>query len=174
MALYCNQIFHWDAPLLIAVVFCGSYGVGWLLCMPVGWAYPTGLMEVLSRMEIKLFLKLQMCCSAAFLLWFPGGTSCHWILFLSISSCRSLDASLSSLWGLGLNPLFVRCWVVFWYACMIDSLYLSGSGSTRIVFGSYAYMTIIYLLPLLDCIGNRSVWSECIFPVGISGWFMDA
>ena len=57
---------------------------------------------------------------------------------------------------------------------MIDYLDLSGYGRTRIAFWSYAYMTIIYLVPLLDCIGNSPVWSECIFPVGLSGWLMDA
>ena len=49
MALYCNQSFHWDVPQLIAVGFCGSYGVGWLLCMPVGWFYSTGVMESPDR-----------------------------------------------------------------------------------------------------------------------------
>ena len=64
--------------------------------------------------------------------------------------------------------------MIFLYAFTIDSLDISGRGSTRIVFGSNEYMTIIYLFPLLDLMGNFSVWSKCIFPVGIYGWLIDA
>ena len=45
MTLYCNRILHWDVPQLADVSFCGSYRVGWLLCMTMGWVYPTGVIE---------------------------------------------------------------------------------------------------------------------------------
>ena len=126
--------------------------------------------SVPTRMEIKWFLKVRICCSAAFLLWFPGGTSYHCICCFFISSWRSLDALLSSLWSCGLKPLFVRCWMIFWWASTIDSLDLFGRGLTIFEFGSYAFMTIIYFFPLLDWIVNCPVLLECIFPVGIYSW----
>ena len=43
---------------------------------------------------------------------------------------------------------------------------LSRSGLTRISFGSYVYMTITYLLPLIDCIGNRPFLVGVYLPCG--------
>ena len=102
--------------------------------------------------------------SAAFVQCRCGDTSWKWILRLEKKSFNLLGHSLSSICVCGLKPRFVRKSWRNAYTRTMSSCERDFIGVTRMAFVSLSNNTMMYLIPLLDAIGNRSFWSEKKFP----------
>ena len=72
--------------------------------------------------------------------------------------------SLSRIWVCGVNTRSVRYVCSFIIAFTMSRSDRDFNGSARIALASSMNITMMYLLPLLDVIGKRPVWSEKTFP----------
>ena len=108
----------------------------------------------------KCALKFRMATSAAFLLWHPGGTNSICILHVSLMcSFMFSEISLSRTCLMGTTPALRNRVISASYARIISASFLLVIGSTRIALLSISTITMMYLLPRCDLVGNCPVWS---------------
>jgi len=110
---------------------------------------------VLASTLKKCTLKFQITTSVALHLWHPGGTSSIsiWHLLQMIIFIAS-DTSLSRMCFLGIMPArFSRCINVWYVRVSSWSLQLL-SGSIRMTLLSIPTITMMYLLPCWERVGN--------------------
>ena len=105
-----------------------------------------------------------MARSVELLRWRCGWTNWYVTLFCLKYFLSASGHSLLSIYTCGLNPRSVRYSCNFVVALMISSCDLFFIGSARIAFMSCANSTMTYFLPLLDVMGNLSVWSVNTLP----------
>ena len=109
----------------------------------------------------KRALKFRMATSAPFLRWQPGGTSSIAILYSSlIIVFVASDTLLSRMCFFGTIPACSNHVINTRYALASSWSFLLLMGLTKITLLSILTMTIMYLLPHWDRVGNHSVWSE--------------
>ncbi len=109
----------------------------------------------------KWALKLCMATSAAFRRWHPSGTNSmsnlcvSWMWFFMF-----LDTLLSRTCFFGTMPAHFSHWRSASYARIISASLQLFMGSTRMALLSISTITMIYLLPRCNCVGNWPVWLE--------------
>ena len=94
-----------------------------------------------------------------------GGTNWNLTSFLRKYVLSASGHSLSIICTCGLNPRLVRCSCIFVITRIISCCERFFIDSARIAFMSSAKRTMTYLLPLLDVMGNRPVWSLNTLPL---------
>ena len=106
-------------------------------------------------------MKFRMAASAAFLRCVPGGTSSSCILYsYCIIFFRAYDTSLSSMCFLGIIPTCCSLKIIVVYDHLSSSSLRFLMGSTSITLLSISAITMMYLFPRFERIGNCPVWSE--------------
>ena len=113
----------------------------------------------LDKPAIKWFLKVWMALSDALRLWICTGTRWYFSSTLSMKFMIVCEHSLSKMWSFRFNPLAVSILWILAYTVVNYEAFLDFIGSDMILLESALKGTIIYLLPLLDLIGNLPVWS---------------
>ncbi len=109
----------------------------------------------------KWALKLCMATSAAFHRWRPGNTNSMSNLCVSqMWFFMFLDTLLSRTCFFGTMPTRFSHWRSVSYACIISTYLQLFMGSLRMALLSISTITMIYLLPCCNCIGNWPVWLE--------------
>jgi hypothetical protein len=109
----------------------------------------------------KWALKLRMATSAEFSQWHHGGTNSMSNLCVSrIWVFMFLDTLLLRTCFFGTMPAQFSHWRSASYARIISASLRLFMGSTRMALLSISTITMIYLLPCCDCVGNWPVWSE--------------
>ena len=102
-----------------------------------------------------------MVTFAAFLRWQPGGTSSIAILYSPVIIVFiASDTLLSRMCFFGTILACSNRVVNTQYALASLWSFLLLIGSTKIALLSISTMTIMYLLPHWDCVGNQPVWLE--------------
>ncbi len=109
-----------------------------------------------ARMLRKCALKLRIATSAALRLWQPGGTSSS-LYWLRMSSFIVSDTSLSNTCFCGMMLARFNRSISAWYARIISASLRLFMGSTTMPLLSMSTMTIMYLLPESDLVGNCPV-----------------
>ena len=111
----------------------------------------------------KCALKFRIVTSAAFLWCVPGGTgsSCN-LYFSCIVVFGVSDNSFSSMCFLGIIPACHSLNIIVLYARRSSLSFRLLMVLTSIVLLSISTITMIYLLPNCDRVGNCPIWSEKI------------